>query len=133
MNIACKMKVDIFHRNNLSISAATGTALYTKAGTKTRLTKGNNSFLSYAVETICKSNAYGRFSLSGRSRGNGCYKNQLARLAGSLFLQGAKFFKSNFCLVRAVVFKLVCRDSNFSGNFSHRNHLIFLSDFDICH
>ena len=74
------MKVDIFHWNNLSVSAATGTALYTKARSKARLAQSYNSFLSNLIKSVCKSNAYGRFSFSSRSRGNGSYKNQFARL-----------------------------------------------------
>ena len=56
MEIARKVQVDVFHWNDLCVSAATGTTFYTKTRSKTRLTKSNNSFLSDFIKSVCKSN-----------------------------------------------------------------------------
>ena len=127
------MKVDVFHRNNLCITTATGTTLYTKARSKAWFAQSNNGLFTNAVESVGKTNRNCRFTFARRSWSNGCNKNQFSWSLGSLFLQNTQLFKSKLCLVRSVKLKLVGRNINFCGNLSYRYHHVFLCNFYICH
>ena len=85
MEITCEMKIDIFHRNNLCISAACSTTLNTEYRSKRWLTKCNHNALSKFLHSISKSYSCSCFSLTSRGRVDCCYKDQFSVFLVALF------------------------------------------------
>ena len=75
MKITCKMKIDIFHWNNLRITAACSSALYAEYWSKGRLTKSYHNVLSKFLHTICKTYSSSSFTFSCRSWVDSCNKD----------------------------------------------------------
>ena len=77
VHIACEVQVDVLHRNDLSVSAASRTALDTKNRAKRRLSQSENSFLAYLVHRLSQTNGNSGLALSCRSRVYSGNKNKL--------------------------------------------------------
>ena len=129
MEIAREMQVQVFHRNNLCVSAACCTALYTEARSEGGLTKRNYGLLSEQSHGFAETDGRCRLSFSGRSRIDCRYQNELSfRIAFNPFQQ----FIGKFRLVLSVQFKLVLVDSEFLRNLRNRLHYCFLCNLDVC-
>ena len=72
VEVAREMKVDVLHRNSLSVSAACRTALNTKYRTKRRLSECHSNLFAYSVHSVCKSYCGRGFTLARRSRVYSC-------------------------------------------------------------
>ena len=85
MEVTGEVKVDVFHRNNLCISAACSAALYTKYRSQGWLTECYHNVFAKLLHTICQTYGCGGLSFSCRSRVDGGNKDQLAVLFVCLF------------------------------------------------
>jgi hypothetical protein len=65
MKVTSEMKIDIFHRHNLGIAAASSTAFHPKAGSKAGLAQANDCLLADPIESITESNGGCGFALAG--------------------------------------------------------------------
>ncbi len=78
VHISGKMKINIFHRNNLTVAATCSSALDSENRTQRRLTKSHNSILSDFGKRLTQTDTDSGFPLSCRSWINGSYKNKLS-------------------------------------------------------
>ena len=81
MEITGEVKVDIFHRNNLCISAACCSAFYSEYRSEGRLTKSYHYFLAKLLHSICQTYGSSGFSFSCGCRVDSGNQDQLAILA----------------------------------------------------
>ena len=78
MEVTGEVQVDILHRNDLCISAACCSALYTEYRSEGRLTECYHNIFTKLLHTICQTYRCGRLSFSCRSRVDRRYENQLS-------------------------------------------------------
>ena len=127
MEVTCKVKVDVFHRNNLRISAACCAAFYTEYRSERWLTKRNHNVFAKLLHTVCKTYSCRCFSFACRCRVDSCNKDQLAVLFVCFFQK----IVVDFCFVLAVLLQILLVDACFFSNFSNWFHFAFLCDFDV--
>ena len=77
VEVACKMKVDILHRNNLRISSAGSPALNSKNRSQGRFSHGNHGLLIQAVQGVCQTDGHGCLALTCGCGVDGCHQHQL--------------------------------------------------------
>ena len=133
MKVSCKVKIDIFHRYNLCVSAAGSSALYTENRSERWLTKCNNTFFTENRERVSDTNRSCCFSLSGRSGVDSGAENELCLMTRSFVFHKVVI---NFCLVLSVVLKLVLREAYFCSNVTYVQGLCLLCNFNVafkCH
>ena len=78
MEIACKMQVQIFHRNDLCITAARCTAFDPEARAKGWLTQCDDRLFPQLTECLSETDARCRLAFSRRRRVDGCHKDQFS-------------------------------------------------------
>ena len=127
VKVARKVQIDIFHGNDLGISAASRATFNTKNRTQRRLTQRNNHILAALGQRIGQANGCGGLSFARRGRIDCSYQNKLAR--SMLFL--AKQIEIDFSLVISVNLKVFVLDAYFLGNFTNEFRRCRLSNFDI--
>ncbi len=127
MEITCEMKVDVFHRNHLCVSASCSAAFHTKDRSKGRLAKSNHNLLAELLHTICQTYGRSGLALSCRSRVDCGNENQLAVGSVRLFQQ----IVVDLCFVLAVLLQILVIDPCFCCDLSDRSHLTFLCDLDV--
>ena len=71
VKIAREVKIDILHRNNLSIAPAGSPSFHPETGTQRRFAQTNDRFLPYPVKGIPKTNRGGGFPFTCRRGRNG--------------------------------------------------------------
>ena len=128
MEIACKMKVDIFHGNNLRVTAACSSSLNTEYRSEGWLTKSENRIFANLAKTVSQSDRRCCFSLSGRCRRNGSDKNQFSVRLVLFILKNTVIY---LCLVVSVKFNILVVYTGTLRDFGNRLHDIFLCNLDI--
>ena len=127
VHITGKVKVDILHGNDLRIAAACCTALYTEHGAHRRLAKSSHRVFAQSGKRIDQTDGRGGFSLTGRCRIDGGYKNQFS--VGSVHV--IHEFVRNFCLVLSVALQVLFGNSGFLRNLGNRLHDTFLCNLNV--
>ena len=127
MKISGKMKIYIFHRNYLRISAAGSAALYSENRPKGRFPQCDNGFFSYAAQTVGKADGCGGFSLSCRSGRYSSYKNKLSLFCRCILQKG----KVYFCLIPSVLLNILFVYMSTLRNFQYMFRLCLLCNFNI--
>ena len=134
MHIAGEMQIDIFHRQNLCITAARSAALDPKYRTQGGLTQGYNGIFSYFGHSLSQTCRRGCLPFSCRCRVDRCHKYQLS--VRPLFQTGKDGF-IQFGLIFPVKFQFVflntqvpCNIGNWPefsalGNLNISQHRIF--------
>ena len=128
VHIACEVKVDVLHRENLSVAAAGCAALDAEYGSERRLSEGNYGLFADFCHSLTQTCGCGCLSLTGRSRIDGSYQNQLA--VGICAYTRTELIRK-LCLVFSVKFKFVLRNADLRRNFLDRQQLSLLSNFNI--
>ena len=80
MEVACKMEIDLLHREHLCISASCSSTLHTEAWTEGRFAQGKDRLLADLVHAKGKSYRNGSLADAGLGRGDGSDKNKIAVL-----------------------------------------------------
>ena len=127
VEVTCEVKVDIFHRNYLRISAACCTAFYTEYRSKGWLTKSYHNVLAKLLHCVCQTYCSSGFSFSGRSRVDSGNQNQFAIILICFFQK----IVVDFCFVFTILLKIFVLNTCFSCNLSDWFHFTFLCDFDV--
>ena len=127
MKVARKVQINIFHGNDLGISATGRATFNTKNRSQRRLTQRNNHILAALGQRVRQTNGCGGLSFACRGRIDCSYQNKLAR---SMFFL-AKQIKIDFSLVVSVNLKVFVLDAYFLGNFTNEFRRCRLSNFDI--
>ena len=78
MEVAGEVQIDVFHRNNLGITAAGRAALDAEAGPERGLPQTDDGALAQPIQRIAKPYRGGGFSLASRRRADGCHQDELA-------------------------------------------------------
>ena len=78
VDIPGEVQVDIFHRRDLGIAAASTAAFHAEAGAQRRLAQTDGGALAYMVERVAQTDGGGGLTLAGRRRVDCGYQHQLA-------------------------------------------------------
>jgi len=128
MEVTGEVQVDVFHRNDLSITTTSGTALNTEARTQRRFAQRDHRLLADAVQAITEANRGRRLTFTRRGRGNGGHQDQFTV---RLTLQAIQVVEAHLCLARAVLHQLFGRNAQLCTDLCDRLHLCFAGNFDI--
>ena len=124
------MQVDIFHRNNLGITAAGRATLHAKTRPKRWFTQTNHGILANGIQTITKTNSCCCLTFTSRCWVNRCHKNQFIIWVLWLRFNPSKI---DFCLIMAKGLKSLCRDIQLVANFKNRFGSGSSGNFDVAH
>ena len=122
------MQVDVIHRNDLGISAACGTALNTEYRSEGRFAKSEHRVFILLIQGLGKSDTYGRFAFSCRSRVHGRNQNELAVLFIFSFREETK---RQLRFVFAVEFQVISIDPEFLRDLFNRQHFSIACDLNV--
>ena len=128
VEVTGEMKVDIFHRNYLSVSAAGSTTFNTEYRSKRRLTESNHNVLAKLLHTVCQTYCSSSLTFTGRCRVDGGNQDQFT--VGSV-----RFFEQtvvNFCFVFSVLLQVFVINACFFCDLGDREHFAFLCDLNVC-
>ena len=128
MKITRKMKVQIFHRNNLRITAAGSTALDSEARSEGRLAESDHGLLAELTKCLAEADSRSSLSFPCGSRIDGSHKDQLALRLSFKRLQ--KIIRK-LRLVLAVQFQIIHVDVKFFRYFPDGLQSCFLCDLNI--
>ena len=127
VEVAGEVQVDVFHRQNLRITAARRAALDAEHGAQRRFAHGDHGLFADVVQCVGQADGYRGLAFARRGRIDGGYQNQTAFPVG----QGKGFGGIDFRFVVAVWLKLVLADAQLGGNFAYRADGGFAGDFGI--
>ena len=122
------MQIDIFHRHNLSIAAASSAAFYTKYRPQRRFPQRNYRLFTHSGQRISQTNSSGGFPFTGRCWIDGSYQYQLTIRLVLIFFQHPII---NFCFIFSIVFYIIILNLQPISNFIDDGHLCFLRNFNI--
>ena len=128
VQVAGKVQVDVFHRNDLCITAAGRAALDTEYRSERGLTKGNNRVLADFVQSHGQTDGAGGFSFACRCRRDGGNQNQFAILLVRKTLDG---IMRDFRFIFAVQLQIVFLEAGSFSDFDDGLHFNRISDFNI--
>ena len=128
VHIAGEVQVDVFHRNNLCVTAACSAAFYAKYWTERWLTQCNHYVFTNFFQTVSQTNGGGGFTFTSWGWANCSYQNQFTVWGICLFSQ---HIVVNFCFVVAVLFQIFVINTCSSRDFADVAHCCFLSNFDV--
>ena len=99
MHIARKVKIDIFHGENLGIAAASSSPFDTKYRSQRRFAQCRHRLMPQLVQSLGQADCRKRLAFSGRGRGNSRYQHEFP-----VFIFGQPFnrIKRNFCFIFAI-------------------------------
>ena len=112
MEVAREVQIDVFHRNDLGVSAASGAALNAEHGAERRLAQCDQGILANATHGVGQADRSGRFALARRRGVDG--RNQ-HELAGSMSLVG-KQVVVDLRLVVAVLLEILLGHASTFGD-----------------
>ena len=127
-DVACEMEIDVFHRNDLGVSASCRTTFHAENRSHGRFTQADNSLFANAVQCIAQSDGCRGFSFAGRGRVDGRYHNQFAI---GFILQSIKKVQGNFGFVMAVGFLVFFLNVLASRNLTDAKHFRTLSNCNV--
>ena len=128
VEVAGEVEVDIFHGNDLGISAAGRAAFDAEDRAEGRLTKSDDDVLADLSHAVRETDRRGGLAFAGGSRVDGGNKDQLAVRFVSIVLEE---FVVDFCFVVAVHFEIFLVDAGTLRDDADVFHLTFLGDLDI--
>ncbi len=117
------MQVDILHRDNLRIAAASRAALYAHAGAEGRLAQTGDGVLAHFLQSLRQTDGDGRLAFTRRGGVDCC--NQYQPAVGAVF-EFRVICRADFRFILAVAFQIVFRDTCFCRNGNDRLHCAFL-------
>ena len=129
MKITGKMQIDILHRHDLCIAAASRTALEAEARSERWLAERNSDLLALPAERICKPYARRRLSLTGGGRIDRRNQHELSVRTVLYTLPG---LKRNLGLILSIELQLILCNAQLLCNLINRLHLSLLRNFHIC-
>ena len=127
VEVACKVKVNILHRNYLCVSAACRAALNAENGAKRRLAESNYNVLTDLTETVCKTDGGGSLTLARRGGGDCSYENKLTVFSFALVEKRVV----NFRLVISVLLKIFFIHTRGRSDLADVFHGCGLCDFNV--
>ena len=127
VEVAGEVQVDVFHGNNLRVSATRSAALDAKHGTQRRLAQRHHHVLAALGQRIGQANRRGGFALAGRRGVDGGNQDQFARLV----LLVAQQVVVDLRLVLAVALKVLVVDARLLGDLLDRLRRARLRDLDV--
>ena len=127
VNVTGEMEVDLFHRNNLCVSAACRAALHAEARPQRRLTKRHNGLFAYLVKSEREAYRDSGLADSRFCRSDGC--NQY-KLAFCYFFRVDQRERNLGHVVTILCYVLFGNTYAFS-NFGNSAHLDASCNFDI--
>ena len=129
MNIACEMEVEIFHRNDLRITAASSAALDAKGRSHGGLTDGSDDLSAEVrAKRLRKTYRGGRLAFAERGWGNGSHIHVNAiRFA----LEAFQNFKFDLGFVGSKQLKFIVTDSEFLRDLCNGFEFTRLRDLNI--
>ena len=128
VEVTGEVQVDVFHGDDLRVTAAGRSTLDAEAGSEARLTQADHGLLADGIQTVAQAHRCGGLTLAGRRGVDGRHQHQLARLAGGQRLDRVQ---RQLGLVRAVLQQLVAADADLGRNVFDGTHLGFACDLDI--
>ena len=128
MEITGKMKIQIFHWNDLCVSAARRASLDAEAGPERGFTKGNQRLFIQFCHCLSETHGCRRLSLSGRSRIDRCDKHKLSVFI--IFYLVPQFI-GKFCLILSVILQVLVFNADTCGNVPDVLQRCLLSDLNI--
>ena len=96
VHVACKMEVNIFHRQYLRVTAAGSAAFNTEYGAERRLAQGDDGFMAHVVQRLGEADRRQRLAFAGRRRRNSRDEDELAVF---VFRKALNSVKGNLCLI----------------------------------
>ena len=126
MEVTGEVQVDIFHGDDLCITAAGSTALDAEHGAQRRLTQAQHGLLTQPAQGIGQANRSGGLAFTGRCGVDGSNEDQLA-LAGQI-LQGVDV---QLALGAAVGLQSLFADAHLGSDVTDGEHSRFLCDLNI--
>ena len=127
VEVAGEVQVDVFHRQNLRITAARRAALDAEHGAQRRFAHGDHGLFADVVQRVGQTDGYRGLAFARRGRVDGGNQNQTAFPVG----QGKGFGGIDFRFVVAVWLELVLANAQLGGNFAYRADGGFAGDFGI--
>ena len=128
VEVAGEVEVDVFHGNDLGISAAGRAAFDAEDRAEGRLTKSDDDVLADLSHAVREADGRGGLAFAGGSRVDGGDKDQLAvRFVGIVLEE----FVVDFCFVVAVHFEIFLVDAGTLRDDADVFHFAFLGDLDI--
>ena len=112
MKITGEVEIDFVHREYLGVSAAGCSALHAEAWAERRFAQGNNSVLSYFIESQGKTDRYCSFTDTRFGGCNGSYQDKVTLL---YFLLVNQLF-GNLCDIATIIFYFLAGDSDTFSN-----------------
>ena len=128
MKISSKMEIDIFHRNDLCITATSRTAFNAEHWTQRRFSKRHNSIFPYPTQTVCQADRGGCFPFTRRSGSNCSYQHQLA-IRPLCFLKEVII---NLCFIISILFDIFFIDFTRFRYFRNPQWYCCLCDLNVC-
>ena len=126
VEVAGEMKVDVFHRDDLRVSAAGRAALHAEHWPEARLTDTSGDTVSPLLERLAEPDGDGRFPLSGRGRIHPGHQHEPARA-----LVGTERVETDLGLRRPVGDQGLSAEPDVCGHLDDGPHGGGLRDLDI--
>ena len=128
MEIARKVQVDVFHGDDLGVSAAGRAAFDAEAGSQGRFAQGDDGLLADLGEALGQADGRRGLAFAGRRRRNGRHQDQFARFVLADFVKQAV---GQFGLVLTVHFQVIRRNAQFGRDVRDGKHFTLLRDFNV--
>ena len=128
MEVAGEMQVDVFHRNDLRITAARSTPLHAETGAQRRLAQAHHRLLADAVEAVAQAHRCCRLAFAGRRRADRRHQNELPVLLGR---KTVDIVKMHLRLGMAIGDEILLRDAQGLPDLHDRLHFCFAGDLDV--
>src|SRR5262245_31791595 len=123
------MKVDIFHRHDLSVAATRRSTLHTETWSQAGFAQADDSVLADSIKRVAEADSCRCLALPSSGRRHGSHKNQLC--VRPLF-QLVEVIERDFRFEVAVQKEVAKIDSESTmADLRDRQHVRFLSDFDV--
>ena len=128
MEVACKVQIDLLHRQHLGIATTGGTTLHAETGTQRGFAQRHSGLLTQAVQAQRQSDADGGLADTGFRGADGRHQDEAA-LLHLLFVD-----KSDGHLrhVASIGFNLFWVDAQLSGNLADGFQLAFACNLYVC-
>ena len=133
VEVARKVQVHFFHRNDLRIPAPRSTALHAEVRSKRCLADADSSILADAVQPVAQTDSRGRLALARGGGVNRCHQDQLAIWP---FLHRVDELLRYLCLVVAVGQQIIAADPQLLSDLLDGAFAGFACDLDVgfkCH
>ena len=128
VHIACKVKVDVLHREYLSVAAACSAALDAEYGTERGFSQGNDCLLSDFSHSLSQTCGGSGFTFTCRGRVDSGNENQFAV---GICADACAELVRKLCLVFSVKLEFILGNSNLCRHFLDRQKCRLLSNFNI--